>query len=116
MSEAPTALVPSWLTLPDAAEALGTDVIRVRQAIRDRALLAFRVDGVLAVPAAFVQDGHVLKGLPGLLTVLHDAGFSDDDALRWAFTPDDSLPGTPIEALRANRGKEVRRRAQSLAW
>jgi hypothetical protein len=109
-------LVPSWLTLPDVAEALGLDVTRVRQAVRDRQVLAVRLEGVLRIPSAFVQDGKVLKGLPGLLTVLKDSGYSDEDALRWIFTPDDSLPGTPAEALRENRGREVRRRAQTLAW
>ena len=109
-------LVTSWSTLPDVGTALGIDVTRVRQAIRDRHILAVRVDGVLLVPADFVQDGRILKGLPGLLTVLQDAGYADRDALAWLFTPDDSLPGTPVAALRENRGKEVRRRAQSLAW
>ncbi len=36
--------------------------------------------------------------------------------LRWLFTPDDSLPGTPIDALRGGRKTEVRRRAQALAF
>lgn len=109
-------LVESWSTLPDVGTALGIDVTRVRQAIRDRQLLAARIDGVLRVPSDFIQDGRILKGLPGLLTVLRDAGYADEDALQWLFTPDDSLPGTPVAALRENRGKEVRRRAQSLAW
>ena len=109
-------LVESWSTLPDVGTALGIDVTRVRQAIRDRQLLAARIDGVLRVPSDFIQDGRILKGLPGLLTVLRDAGYADEDALQWLFTPDDSLPGTPVAALRENRGKEVRRRAQSSAW
>lgn len=109
-------LVDSWLSLPDVGTALGIDVTRVRQAVRDRQILAARIDGVLRVPADFVQDGRILKGLPGLLTVLQDAGYGDEDALQWLFTPDDSLPGTPVAALRENRGREVRRRAQSLAW
>jgi len=58
----------------------------------------------------------VLKGLPGLLTVLFDAGYDDESALRWLFEPDDSLPGTPVQALRENRGREVHRRAQALAF
>ncbi len=107
--------VGDWLTVPDVATALGLDVMQVRQLVRDRALLAQRRAGVLVVPAAFVQDGRVLKGLPGLLTLLADGGFSDDEALRWLFTADDSLPGSPVQALRENRGTEVRRRAQALA-
>jgi len=71
---------------------------------------------VLYVPAAFVQDGRVLKGLPGVLTLLADARYSDDEALGWLFTVDDSLPGTPVQALRENRGTEIKRRAQALGF
>ncbi|EFC79428.1 Rv2175c family DNA-binding protein [Parafrankia sp. EUN1f] len=105
-----------WLTLPDVADALAVPVTRVRQMVRDRTLLAKRLDGVLKVPALFIQDGAVLKGLPGLLTVLSDAGYSDDEALDWLFREDPSLPGTPISAMVENRGKEVRRRAQALGF
>ena len=105
-----------WLTLPDVADQLGVPVTRVRQMVRDHVLLAKEEDGVLKVPAAFIRNGAVLKGLPGLLTVLSDAGFSDAEALDWLFREDPSLPGTPIQALAENRGKEVRRRAQALAF
>ena len=111
-------LVTTWLTLPEVAEALGTDVSRVRQLVRDRQVLASRRgdNNALMVPAEFVTDGKVLKGLPGTLTLLADARYSDDEALRWLFTPDDSLPGTPVQALVENRGTEVRRRAQALGF
>ncbi|CAI7979826.1 Rv2175c_C domain-containing protein [Frankia sp. Hr75.2] len=105
-----------WLNVPDVAENLGVPVTRVRQMVRDRTLLARRVDGVLKVPAAFIQDGAVVKGLPGLLTLLFDAGYNDDEALDWLFREDPSLPGTPVQALAENRGKEVRRRAQALGF
>lgn len=111
-----TDLVQDWLSLPEVAAALGVEIPQVRQLVRDRKLLARNRDGDLAVPAAFVQEGRVLKGLPGLLTVLTDGGFSDDEALGWLFTVDDSLPGSPVEALRQNRGTEVRRRAQALGF
>lgn len=103
-------------TVPEVAEALDVPVTRVRQLIRDRRLLALRHDGVLRIPADFVQGGQVLKGLPGLLTVLFDAGYDEESALRWLFEPDDSLPGTPVQALRENRGREVHRRAQAMAF
>ena len=108
-------LITDWLTVPDVAERLGADVAKVRQLLRERKLLAARAEGVLRVPAAFIQHGAVLKGLSGTLTVLADAGFSDDEALRWLFTADDSLPGSPVQALTENRGREVKRRAQALA-
>ena len=57
------------------------------------------------------QPWTVLASLQGTLTVLSDAGFTDEAAIEWLFTPDDSLPGTPIEALRAGRKTEIRRRA-----
>lgn len=111
-------LVPSWLTLPDIAERLEIDVTRVRQLVRDRQVLALRrgENNVLMVPEVFIQNGQVLKGLPGTLTLLQDARYSDDEALRWLFTPDDTLPGSPVDALVGNRGTEVRRRAQALGF
>jgi len=105
------------LPLPEVAERLGQPVSRVYQLLREGQLLAVRRDRVPVVPAEFLADDPpaVVKGLPGTLTVLHDAGFSDEDILRWLFTADESLPGTPIGALRSNRGREVKRRAQALA-
>jgi len=109
-------LVSQWLTLPQLADALGSDVARVRQLVREHQVLALRRDGVLAVPAELVQDGQLLKGLSGVLTLLADGGYSDDEALGWLFTPDDSLPGRPVDALRENRGTEVKRRAQAAGF
>ncbi|MGZ4595959.1 MAG: Rv2175c family DNA-binding protein [Actinomycetes bacterium] len=111
-------LVTSWLTLPDLADRLGTDVSRARQLVRERQVIAVRrgENNALMVPEIFVQDGRVLKGLPGTLTLLADARYSDDEALRWLFTPDDTLPGSPVDALAANRGTEVKRRAQALGF
>ncbi|WP_269745545.1 Rv2175c family DNA-binding protein [Thermobifida cellulosilytica] len=107
-------LVGEWLTLREAATALNVSPNRVRQMIRDHKLLGALREGELSIPAAFIVDGHTPKGLQGALTLLADSGFTPEQALRWMFTPDDSLPGTPIEAIRANRGTEVRRRAQAL--
>jgi hypothetical protein len=106
------------LPLPEVADRLQLPVTKVRQALRDGQLLAVRRDGVLSVPQLFLtDDGQIVKGLPGTITVLADAGFSSDDMLRWLFEPDDTLPGgTPIGALRATGGREVKRRAQALAF
>jgi hypothetical protein len=91
---------------------LNLPVTKVHQLIRDGQLVAVRLDGILRIPAEFVADGLVVKGLPATFTLLRDAGYRDDEIITWLFTGDDSLPGTPIAALRENRGREVHRRAQ----
>jgi hypothetical protein len=110
-----TEIAAEWLTTPDVAERLDIPVTRVRQLLRDGCLLATRIDGVLQIPAEFIGEGVVIKGLQGTITLLRDAGYDDSEALRWLFTADDSLPGTPIQALVENRGTEVKRRAQASA-
>lgn len=104
------------LNVPDVAAALGVEVTKIRQYIRERKLLAIRVDGVLKIPALFISGDEIVKGLPGLLTLLADQGFSDDEALAWLFEEDASLPGSPVQALQENRGTEVKRRAQVLGF
>ncbi|TDQ52532.1 Rv2175c family DNA-binding protein [Actinorugispora endophytica] len=107
-------LVGEWLTIKEAAKALNVSPNRIKQLIREHRLLGVVRSGELSVPAAFLVDGDTPKGLQGTLTVLSDCGFTENEALRWMFTGDDSLPGSPIEAILANRGTEVRRRAQAL--
>ena len=110
-------LVTQWLSLEEVAEQLRTNVARVRRHVREGDLVAVTVPGRRGphVPALFVADGQVVKGLPGTLTLLRDARYRPDEAVVWLFTADESLPGRPIDALRENRGTEVRRRAQALA-
>jgi hypothetical protein len=111
------AIVGDWLTIPDVAERLGIPVSRVRQLLRDRKLLAVqRPTGSFSVPAAFLDGDQVVRGLHGTLTLLFDCGFDEAGALRWLFTADESLPGTPIQAITEHRGTEVNRRAQALAF
>jgi hypothetical protein len=111
------ALVGDWIDWSDAARQLTVSVGKVRTMIRTHELAA----AVPApgrgqqIPALFLDDGLIIKGLPGLLTVLHDAGFDDREAIRWIYT-DAALPGRPIDALRENRGSEAKRRAQSLGF
>jgi hypothetical protein len=110
-------LVGEWLTLPDVADQIGIPIGRVKQLLRDRKLLAVkRPEGTLAVPAAFLDGKQVVKGLGGTLTLLFDCGFDEPDALRWLFTADETLPGTPIDAIVKRRATEVNRRAQALAF
>ena len=110
-------LVGEWLSLPEVAARLGLPIGRVKQLLRDRKLIAVtRPGGERAIPAAFIDGAQIVKGLPGTLTVLFDCGFDDSEALRWLFTADESLPGTPIQAMCEHRGTEVNRRAQALAF
>ena len=101
-----------WVAMPDVAEQLGMPITRVHQLIRDHALLAVRRDGVLRVPVELIASPNVRKHLPGVLTLLRDAGYNDEEALRWLYTADDSLPGIPAIALSGARATEVKRRAQ----
>lgn len=105
-----------WLTIPQLVELLDLPQGRVRRLIDDRALLATRVDGVLQVPASFISNGEPLGELRGTIVVLGDAGFSDDEAIHWLTTEEDSLGVAPIDALRAGRKAEVRRVAQALGF
>ncbi|WP_308258044.1 Rv2175c family DNA-binding protein [Pseudonocardia lacus] len=105
-------------TLPvaEVAEMLGIPPSRVQQLVRDGQLLSFRRDGAVVVPAEFFVDGVVVKGLSGTIVLLRDGGYTDPDILRWLFAEDDSLPGTPLASLRAGRHREVKRRAQAMAF
>ena len=103
------------LTPAEVADILGVSPNRVRQLLRDGKLMAVPGSGNSKIPADFLKDGAVLKHLPGLLTLLRDGGFSDEEAFDWLFREDESLPGTPVEALRSDRHREVTRRAQALA-
>jgi hypothetical protein len=115
---APDVLGPevAVLPLPEVAARLGLPTTRVHQMLRDGQLLAIRRGGVTVVPADFLSDATVVKGLPGTITLLRDAGYSAGEILRWLFTAEDSLPGTPIGALRSDHGREVRRRAQAMGF
>jgi excisionase family DNA binding protein len=104
-----------WLPVAEVAGLLDVSPGRVRRLVQERALAGMRRGKEFRVPAELVKDGAPLPELQGTLVVLADAGFSDEEALRWLFT-DDGYPGTPVDALRSGRGKtEVRRRAQALA-
>lgn len=101
------------MTFPQVAEALQVPVTRVHQYVRDGHLLAVRdAAGVRGVPESFLKDGVIVKSLPAVITLLRDARYEDDEIVDWLFREDESLPGTPIQALRENRGSEVKRRAQ----
>ena len=84
--------------------------------VRDGALLAVLRDGELQVPEELVANDTVLKHLPGVLTLLSDAGYNEEETLRWLYSEDDTLPGVPAEALAGPNATEVKRRAQALGF
>jgi hypothetical protein len=105
------------LSLTETAQRLGIGPTGVRSMVKDGALLAVRREGLgLVVPAAQLDGDAPVKHLRPVLTLLHDAGYSPEEALRWLTTADDSLPGTPLQALHENRATEVKRRAQALGF
>jgi hypothetical protein len=106
----------TWLSLTDVADRLGVAVPKVHQMVRDGQLLALRRDGVRQVPAELVANRTVLKHLPGVITLLRDAGYSDDEALGWLYRYDETLPGTSAQALAGEQATEVKRRAQALGF
>jgi Rv2175c C-terminal domain of unknown function len=111
-----SALVDDWMDWAEAARRLGVSPAKVRTMVKVHELAAAvpSPGAGPGVPAAFLDDdGLVVKGLSGLLTVLHDGGYDDRECIAWLFL-DDDLPGRPIDALRENRGSEVKRRAQAM--
>jgi hypothetical protein len=112
------ALVERWLTLPDLAEAIDLPLPKVRQLVREGKLVTVPrgTPPVQCVPADLVREGKLVKGLAGALTVLHDAGYSGLEALRWLLTEDEALPGRPVDAMAEGRDTAVKRRAQVLAF
>ena len=117
------------LPLPDVAVKLRIPITKVHQQLRDGHLIALRRAGMVVVPTAFFTDsGALIKSLPGLLAVLRDGGYKDNEILRWLFTPDPSLTLTfdgtreatanarPVDALKSHQAREIVRRAQALAY
>lgn len=108
-------LVADWMTVEDAAEQLALPVSRVKVLAREHTLVVTgRRSGWL--PALFIDGSEIVKGLPGTLTLLSDAGYDPLESIQWLYTADDMLPGRPIDALCEDRGREVRRRAQALGF
>lgn len=102
------------LTLPQVADRLDLPIARVHQLVRDGELIVLTPEsGPRSVPADFIDDTGVVKSLPAVIRLLRDAKYTDAEIVDWLHAEDDSLPGTPIAALRANRGTEIKRRAQA---
>lgn len=109
-----TGRMTDWLTVPDLVELMGESPSRVRRMMEERVLPATRRDNVLVVPASFLRDAAPLPELRGTAIVLADAGFDNDEIVRWLIEPEATLGESPIDALRAGRKAFVRRVAQGL--
>lgn len=110
--------VSHWLNLSETAGRLGVTPGHVRQLLRARELIAIRRvrGGDLELPADLLDADHVVKGLSGTLVLLEDAGYDAEESIRWLVTSNDALGRSPLEALHANRPKEVHRQAQILGF
>ena len=112
-------LLPSdtvYLTVPELVERWNITPSRLRRMIDERYLAAVRIDGVLRIPAEFVEGNEPLRALRGTLLALHDAGFNDDEAVAWLLNVNDELGERPVALLHAGRKSAVRRATQSLAF
>lgn len=118
MSETPSAESPEndYLTIPDLVERWRLTPSKVRRLIEDGYLAAVRIDGVLSIPAEFIDGDEPLHSLRGTLLALHDAGFSDEEAVAWLLSENDELGERPVAALRGGRKSAVRRATQALAF
>ena len=116
VSDSVTAGPTEWTNLPDVSEKLDVSISKVHQMIRDGELISVRRDGIRVVPAELVANSTVLKHLPGVLTLLHDAGYNDEEALRWLYEPDSTVDGNAALGLGGHRAREVKRRAQALGF
>ncbi|MCW2681389.1 MAG: transcriptional regulatory protein [Frankiales bacterium] len=104
------------LTQTEVAERMGIGPTGVRDLIKSGHLLSIKTDEGVRIPAGQLDGDQLVKHLVPVLTLLRDAGYTDDEALRWLTTPDDTIPGTPLQALHENRATEIKRRAQALGF
>ena len=116
VTDSTTAGPAEWATLPDVADKLDVSISKVNQMVRDGQLIAVKRDGIRMVPVELVANSTVLKHLPGVVTLLRDAGYNDEEALRWLYAPDDTLDGNAARGLGGPRAREIKRRAQALGF
>ena len=105
-----------WLSYGEAADQLGLDVPAVKQLVRDGGLLAVPVSGSRRIPAELIVDGGISKYLRGVINLLRDGGYDDEEAVAWLLRHDETLGGSPAWALHHHLHREVSRRAQALAF
>jgi hypothetical protein len=111
-------LSAEWLTVGQLAQRLGERPSRIKDLVRERRLVMVEVGDppVPCAPTEFVHDGQLIKGLAGALTVLADAGYSPEEAVRWLLTDTPALPGRPVDLMAEGRHTAVKRVAMALAF
>ena len=74
-------LIGTWLDWSQASDELHLSVSKVRQLIREHQLAgAVPVPGAgQQIPAELIMDGEIVKGVPGVCTVLHDTAAGPAD-------------------------------------
>ena len=105
-----------YVTIPDLCERWGLTPSKLHRLIEDHSLAAVRIDGVIRIPADFARGDEPLNSLRGTLLALHDAGYSDEEAVAWLLWSNDERGEPPVAALLAGRKSAVRRATQSLAF
>lgn len=116
---APTGGLPAGtevIAIPDVAEMMNVVVTKIFDMLRNKQVLAVRVEGIRYLPARFLNDsGELNKFVPGVIALLSDGGYGPEEILEFLYTEDESLPGRPVDALHGHLAREVRRRAQAMA-
>ncbi|MBP3087974.1 DNA-binding protein [Corynebacterium sp. sy017] len=105
------------MTVPEYAQRIGVPVTKVFHLLNDHKLISLKLEKVQKIPEAFIAaKGNTNSFVPGVIALLADGGYSDEEIFSYLFTEDDSLPGRPIDALHGHLAREVMRRAQALAF
>lgn len=117
----PASILPAdteLLTVAEYAEILGVPVTRVFDMVGDHKLICVvDEDNIQKIPAAFLSKKQTTnKFVPGVIALLADGGFNDQEIISYLFSEDETLPGRPIDALHGHLAREVMRRAQAMAF
>jgi excisionase family DNA binding protein len=106
--------VTNWLSILEAAEALGIPKGKVNRLLEEYSLVAVKRDGQLMIPAELIVDGEPLAPLRGTIILLLDSGYSIEEAVQWLYTHSDVLGQSPLQSLLEGKKAPVRRLAQMI--
>ena len=106
--------VTNWLSILEAAEALGIPNGKVNRLLEEYSLVAVKKDGQLMIPAELIVDGEPLAPLRGTIILLLDSGYSIEESVQWLYTHSDVLGQTPLQSLLEGKKAPVRRLAQMI--